>query len=91
MENRIINRLRAKEKEARAMRVFTFPGAILTESGVAKATTDAKRMDSGRGTSKIRFVGTYGKDGNCTILLIYSKSPASETMLALSFICRAQE
>ena len=51
MVNRITNRLRAKEKEARAMRVFTFPGAILTESGVAKATTDAKRMDSGVGDS----------------------------------------
>ena len=33
--NRITNRLRAKEKEARAMRVFTFPGAIRTESEVA--------------------------------------------------------
>ena len=34
-ENRITNRLHAKEKEARAKRVFTFPGAILTESEVA--------------------------------------------------------
>ena len=52
MENRITNRLRAKEKEARAKRVFTFSGAITTESQVARsATTYAKRMDSGVGNS----------------------------------------
>ena len=53
MENRIINRLRSREKEARAKRVFTFPGAITTESEVARsATAYAKRMDSGVGDSQ---------------------------------------
>ena len=53
MVNRITNRLRAREKEARAKRVFTFPGAITTESKVARsATTYAKRMDSGVGDSQ---------------------------------------
>ena len=51
--NRIINRLRSREKEARAKRVFTFPGAITTESEVARsATAYAKRMDSGVGDSQ---------------------------------------
>ena len=51
-ENRITNRLRSREKEARAKRVFTFPGAITTESEVARsATAYAKRMDSGVGDS----------------------------------------
>ena len=78
MVNRIINRLRQGEKEARAKRVFTFPGAITTESKVARsATTYAKRMDSGRGASKIRFVGTYVKGGNYTILLIIVSHLAS--------------
>ena len=52
MVNRITNRLRQGEKEARAKRVFTFPGAITTESEVARsATAYAKRMDSGVGDS----------------------------------------
>ena len=51
------------EKEARAKRVFTFPGAITTESKVARsATTYAKRMDSGVGDrqhpSKLDFKPT---------------------------------
>ena len=90
--NRIINRLRREEKEARAKRVFTFPGAITTESKSSTKCYDIREADGfWKGARKIRFVGTYGKGGNFTILLIYSKSSASETMLALSFICRAQE
>ena len=42
-----------EKKEARAKRVVTFPGAITTESEVARsATAYAKRMDSGVGDSQ---------------------------------------